>query len=158
MDLILPEFQLTDVGAIVGAVVEVQRSRAVQNSVGLRLVIAPGLPQIRADNKSLERAIAAVLDNAIKFSPDGGDVLVDVGSADGRLWVKVQDHGVGIPPEKLPRVFDRFFHIDEVGGHLFRGLGLGLSIARQVIEQHGGTIEVASELGKGSTLTVFLKV
>ena len=158
MDLILPAFQLTDIGAIVGAVVEAQRSRAVQNSVGLRLVIAPSLPQVRGDSKSLERAIAAILDNAIKFSPDGGDVLVDVGSSEGQLWVKVQDHGVGIPLEQLSHVFDRFFHIDEVGGHLFRGLGLGLSIARQVIEQHGGTIEVASELGKGSTITVFLKV
>jgi signal transduction histidine kinase len=75
-----------------------------------------------------------------------------------QVWIKVQDHGVGIPPEARPRIFDRFFHIDEVGKHLFRGVGLGLSITRQVIEQHHGTIRVQSELGEGSAFTIYLPV
>jgi signal transduction histidine kinase len=158
MDLILPEFQLTDVGAIVSRLVQQFHERAVQNAVALKCDIAPDAPQVESDPKSLERAIAAILDNAIKFSPDGGDVLVTVGAESGQLWVRVEDHGVGIPVDVIPCIFDRFFHVDHVGNFLFRGLGLGLSIARQVIEQHGGKISVESELGKGSVFTIHLQV
>ena len=157
MDLILPEFEPTDVGPIVVKLVEQMRTRAVHNSVALKLEITHDLPQVDGDAKSLERAIAAILDNAIKFSPDGGDVLVDVGSDAVQLLVQVEDHGVGIATDVLPCIFDRFFHVDHVGNYLFRGLGLGLSVARQVIEQHGGKILVESELGKGSKFTVLLK-
>jgi len=72
------------------------------------------------------------------------------------VYIRVKDHGVGIPPEALPRIFDRFYHLDEMGDHLFRGAGIGLSIARQVIEQHLGTIEVETESGQGSTFTTYL--
>ncbi len=157
MDLILPEFQPTDVGAVIAAVVEQHREQAERGQVGMRVDIAPGLPKISADANSLERAFRAILDNAIKFSPDGGEVEVEVGHDEPHVWVKVRDRGVGIPPKAMARIFERFFHLDEVGGHLFRGVGLGLSIARQVIEQHGGEIDVKSKLGEGSTFTVWLK-
>jgi len=157
MDLILPEFQMTDVGGLVAHAVEQERTRAERNGVGFIINIAPNIPAISADSKSLERAIIAILDNAIKFSPEGGDVIIDVGHADSHVWVTVTDHGVGIPHEMMPRIFERFFHMDQVGVHMFRGLGLGLSIARQVIEQHGGMIDVKSTLGKGSTFTIWLK-
>lgn len=156
MDIILPEFQQTDVGVVVAYVVEQQRNHAERSRVGLSLNIPPGLPKIAADAKSLERAITSILDNAIKFSPDGGDVYVKISYDDQYVMISVTDHGVGIPREYLNRVFDRFFHLEEVKGYLFRGVGLGLSIARSVIERHGGTIEVESELGKGSTFTVRL--
>jgi signal transduction histidine kinase len=156
MDLILPEFVSTDVGAIVVKLVEQMRPRAVHNAVGIKYEIAPDLPPVNGDVKSLERAISALLDNAIKFSPDGGDVAVNVGFNAEQLWVRVEDHGVGIPTDVLPLIFDRFFHMDHVGNYLFRGLGLGLSVAKQVIEQHGGKILVESELGKGSTFTILL--
>lgn len=158
MDLILPGFQVIDLGTVVTAAVDQQRARADRSQVGLKLNIAPNMPKFSAEPKSLERAIMAILDNAIKFSPDGGDVLVDVGREDGQVWIRVRDQGVGIPPEAMPRIFDRFFRLDEVKGHLFRGAGLGLSIARQVIEQHQGKIEVESTLDEGSTFTVWLPV
>jgi signal transduction histidine kinase len=158
MDLILPEFQATDVGEMVKNLVERLRPRAVHNSVSLKLEIAPDLPQVNGDAKSLERAIAAILDNAIKFSPDGGDVIVNVGFDADQLWVRVEDFGVGIAADVMPCIFERFFHVDHVGDYLFRGLGLGLSVARQVIEQHGGKIQVESELGKGSTFTILLNI
>jgi signal transduction histidine kinase len=156
MDLILLDFQPTDIGAVVGAAVEQQRTHAERNQVGLNLNIAPDVPRVQADRKSLERAMLAILDNAVKFSPDGGDVQVNVYRNDGQVWVEVCDHGVGIPPEVLPHIFDRFFHTDKIGDHLFRGVGLGLSIARQVIEQHGGAIDVQSQPGAGSTFFVKL--
>jgi signal transduction histidine kinase len=158
MDLILPEFQSTDVGAIVVKLVEQMRPRAVHNAVSLKYYIALDLPQVNGDAKSLERAIAAILDNAVKFSPDGGDVMVNVGFDEEQLWVRVEDHGVGIAADVMPCIFDRFYHVDHVGDFLFRGLGLGLSVARQVIEQHGGKILVESELGRGSTFTILLNM
>jgi signal transduction histidine kinase len=156
MDLILPEFQPVNAGILAAALVEKQRSRASQNQVGLSLVVSPGLPLILGDEKSLGRALSAILDNAIKFSPDGGDVLVEVGSDGQQVYIRIKDHGVGIPAKALPFIFDRFYHLDEVGDHLFRGAGIGLSIARQVIEQHQGTIDVETESGQGSTFTTYL--
>lgn len=155
-DLILPEFKPTDPGGVVAAAVEKQRIRAEHSGIGMQVYIASNLPLITADSRSLERALAAVLDNAVKFSPDGGEVRVDVQHEANNVCIQVTDNGVGIPPEALPRVFDRFFHLDEVGGHLFRGAGLGLSIARQVIEQHRGSIQLSSELGKGTRVSIQL--
>jgi signal transduction histidine kinase len=156
MDFILPEFQSIDLGYVVASVIEQQQGRAEKSRVGLSLSITPGLPKIIADANSLERAITAVMDNAIKFSPDGGDVTIQLGHDANYIWAKITDQGVGIPAEHLPKVFDRFFHLEEVRGHLFRGVGLGLSIAKQVVEQHKGRMEVESELGKGSTFTILL--
>ena len=156
MDLILPAFEPIDIGEVVANVVEQLLTHIEKAGIGLKMNIVPHLPKISGDIKSLERAFQAVLDNAVKFSPDGGDVEIELGFNDKEVWVNVRDHGVGIPAEALPRIFDRFFHIDEMHGHLFGGVGLGLSIARQVIEQHGGRIDVDSELDKGSTFTIHL--
>lgn len=158
MDLIFPEFQPIDLGKLVASAVEQQRSAAARNRVGLKMEIAPELALIRGDAKSLERAIAAVLDNAVKFSPDGGDVLIEVAFGPREAWIQVTDHGVGIPADVLPHIFERFYHTDQIGKYLFRGIGLGLSIARQVIEQHHGRIEVQSEVGRGSVFTIFLPI
>lgn len=157
MDLILPEFQSTNLAVVVARAVEQHRVYADRSGVNLRLRLVQDLPPILADPKSLGRAITAILDNAIKFSPGGGDVHIEVGHDGKILWVKVQDYGVGIPPAAMSRVFQRYFHLDQVNGHLFRGLGLGLSIAREVILKHGGEITAQSELGKGSIFTILLK-
>jgi signal transduction histidine kinase len=156
MEIILPTFITMDVATILTAIMEKQRSHAEQNSVGMSLSIAPNLPKVSADPNSLERALHAILDNAVKFSPGGGAVEVQAGSKGREVWIKVKDAGVGIPPEMQPKIFNRFFHLEEVGGYLFRGVGLGLSIAKAVIEMHQGRIEVESELGKGSTFTIDL--
>lgn len=156
MDLIPTEMQPADIGSLVASAVEQQHAHARQNGVGLQINIPSGLPTILADARGLSRAFTAILDNAIKFSPDGGGVIVDVGHDENTVWVRVEDHGVGITPDVMPRIFDRFFHVDQVGEHLFRGIGLGLSITRQVIEQHHGQVLVTSEPGKGSTFTIRL--
>ena len=153
-DLILPGFQPVELGAVVTAAVEKRLPELEDSPATLSLWIAPDLPPITGDAKSLERAIAAILDNAIKFSPDGGEVKVSAGRSHKQAWVEVCDPGVGIPEEVLPRIFDRFFHTDEIGGRMFGGVGLGLSIARHVVEQHGGSIIVKSQVGAGSTVTI----
>ena len=158
MDLIPPEFLSTNIGVLVEGVINDYRARAEQGNVRLWLNLGARLPDVFVDPRSLGRAITAVVDNAIKFSPAGGDVQVEVAHDGSQLWIKVADHGVGIPPEALPHIFNRFFRLDQVGGYLFRGLGLGLSVAQQVVKRHGGEITAESELGKGSTFTIWLPI
>jgi signal transduction histidine kinase len=163
MDLIFSEFQPINVGKLVMSTIEHYRLKAEQNGVRLHLDIPPYVPEIPGDQKSLERALVAILDNAIKFSPDGGDVDVKVVYDGDEVCVSVKDSGVGIPEDIMARIFDRLFHTDYIGGHLFGGIGLGLSIAREVVQQHGGKITVksfppGSAEGKGSTFTVHLVV
>lgn len=162
MDLILPEFRATNLSAVIQNAIEQEGDPARRQKVEIHLDAPENLPEIPGDPKSLQRALAAVLDNAIKFSPDGGEVQVNVceeaAGAGKQIRITIQDHGVGIPPEAMHRIFQRFFHLDIICGKVFRGIGLGLSIAKHVIEQHKGSIDVVSELGAGSTFTILLKV
>jgi len=158
MDLILPDFIPTDFKAVIEEAVEKQRSNAERNRVKIHSIFTPHLPKVMGDPKSLGRAFQAIINNAIKFSPEGGDVDIEGGRKANNVWVNIRDHGVGISPTTLPHIFERFFHIDEIKGYMFRGAGLGLSIACQVIEQHGGKIDVESELGKGSTFTIQIPI
>ncbi len=158
MDLIILEFQPVDIGYLVTSVIEQQKEKSKRNNLVIMLNIAPNLPKVSGDVKSLERVFNILLDNAIKFSPEGGEISINVEQITDMIWVSVLDHGVGIPPEAMPRIFRRFFRLDEVGGYLFSGAGLGLSIARQVVDQHAGKIEVESQLGKGSKFSVGLNI
>jgi len=156
VELVLPELHPTDLGTVASNAINVLREKANQNGVRILMDIQPHLPQVCGHFKSLERAMVMVLDNAIKFSPDGGDVNVLVDQNGEYVCVSVTDHGIGIPKDAMPHIFDRFFHIEEVGDELFGGLGLGLAITRQVIEQHGGKIEVESRVSEGSTFKLYL--
>ncbi len=99
----------------------------------------------------------AIVDNAIKFSPKGGDVEVRLRADGDTVIVTVEDHGIGMSKDTLPRIFDRFYHIEKHEDDLFGGIGLGLAITRQVIEQHQGRLDVSSEPGKGSTFVLTLR-
>ncbi len=155
-DLILPEFQQTDVGRMIQSVVKKQLLKGDNNRVTIHLTIAPNLPIIMADEVRLERAFLSVLDNAVKYCPNGGKVDIELNYNARNVFIQISDNGLGIPTEALPRIFDRFFHLDEVNGHFFRGAGLGLAIARLIIEHHQGHITATSELGKGSIFTIQL--
>jgi signal transduction histidine kinase len=156
IDLVLPEFQPVDMTRIVRLVLNRYEDRAKERNVILRMTGEGDAPQVAGDAKTLERAITALIDNAIKFSPHGGDVEIQFVAKEEAVAIAIQDHGVGILPEALPRVFDRFYHVEQSGDDLFGGLGIGLAITRQVIEQHHGTITVDSTPGVGSTFTISL--
>ena len=157
MELVLPEFQAVDMNEVARAVLEKYASIAQERGVMLRLLPSPGLPPVSGDSKSLERALMALVDNAIKFSPQGGEVQISLKAGDETVLMAVKDHGIGIPPENTTRIFDRFYHLEKSGDDLFGGIGLGLSITNQVIAQHDGRLEVVSTPGKGSTFTMTLK-
>ncbi|HEX9387892.1 MAG TPA: ATP-binding protein [Anaerolineales bacterium] len=157
MDLVLPDFQAVDMNEVAYAVMGKYAASAHEHGVSVRLTPKPNLPPVMGDAKSLERALMALVDNAIKFSPYGGNVNINLSSNGEKVLVAVEDHGIGITKENLPRIFDRFYHLDRSGDDLFRGIGLGLAITRQVIEQHQGSLDVVSTPGKGSTFTLTLK-
>ena len=157
MDLVLPEFQAVNMNEVAQSVMEKYSAVAVKLSVNLRLIPNPSLPSVSGDAKSLERALMALVDNALKFSPKGGDVEIRLSEKDDSILVAVEDHGIGIAKENMPRIFDRFYHLEKHEDDLFGGIGLGLAIIRQVIEQHQGHLDVVSEPGKGSIFTLTLK-
>lgn len=156
VELVMPEMHPTDMGEVVVSSVEKVRKRSKRGDIRMILDIAPDAPLVSGHSRSLQRAVQHLLDNAIKFSPQGGDVHIYVEPYPEGTKVSIRDQGIGISEEVLPRIFDRFYHLDKVGEDLYGGLGLGLSITQQVIEQHQGKIEVESEIGKGSTFTVYL--
>jgi signal transduction histidine kinase len=109
---------------------------------------------VTADRTRLEQVAANLIDNAVKYTPPGGRVDVEVRRAGDSALLRVRDTGPGIPPDELPRIFDRLFRGDRSRAE--RGLGLGLSLVKAVVEAHGGTVDVVSEPGRGSTFTVSL--
>jgi signal transduction histidine kinase len=157
MDLVLPEFQAVDMNEIAKVVTQRYAVKATERGVQLRFLPSSSLPAVSGDPRSLERALMALMDNAIKFSPMGGDVEIDLAEKDEVVRVAVRDHGIGIPKDDQHRIFDRFYHLEKHEDNLFSGIGLGLAITNQVIKQHNGRLELDSEPGKGSTFTLVLK-
>ncbi len=114
------------------------------------------LPPVMADPDALGQALANLLENAIKYSPDSRAIEVELDAAGGAVSVAVRDHGAGIPAEDLDRIFEKFYRVGSGLVHDARGSGLGLAIVKHVVEAHGGTVSVASRLGEGSTFTLRL--
>jgi signal transduction histidine kinase len=129
--------------------------RDVADAKGVALS-APAAPEVSvsADRTRLEQATANLLDNAIKYTPPGGHVAVDIRRDEAAARLTVRDDGPGIPGDELPRIWDRLFRGDRSRAE--RGLGLGLSLVKAIVEAHGGTVTVESEAGKGSAFTVSL--
>lgn len=144
-----------DLAALASTSTERLRLFAERSGVTLVADAEPGLPRIRGDESRLGQVLVNLVHNAVKFSPDGGEVRVAVRRQGDGIAISVADHGIGIKPADRDRIFERFYKADRArvrGG----GTGLGLAIARHVVEGHGGRIAVASEEGLGSTFTVTL--
>jgi len=111
---------------------------------------------LKGDQDRLIRLFLNLLDNAVKYTPAGGNVTAVVSRRGCGVEVAVMDTGSGIPPEHLPHIFERFYRVDKARSRSEGGVGLGLAIAEHIAELHGGSIRVASELGKGTIFTVSL--
>jgi signal transduction histidine kinase len=156
LDPVLVDFQPTDLSQVITNLVEQFSDQAKTKNVRLRLNAIPHLPSISADPAALKRALGAIIDNAIIYSPIGGDITLRMGGDKKSVWVEIQDQGAGIAPEILPQIFERYYHQERGIEALHSGRGLGLAIARQIIVEHSGEITVASKPGKGSTFRVRL--
>lgn len=116
----------------------------------------PGGIPVSGNEKRLEQVFTNLVENAIKYTPGGGSIAVRFLERDGEAGVAVADTGIGIPPESLPRVFERFYRVDKSRSREMGGTGLGLAIVKHVVRGHGGRVEVKSEVGHGTTFTVWL--
>jgi signal transduction histidine kinase len=157
MDLILPKFQPVSLALLAEDVVEKYETQAAAHLLTLKIEAPENLAMVSGDPKSLERALIALVDNAIKFSPHGGEVVIRLREDEHFVIMDVIDQGIGIETSQIPKIFDRFYHLERSDDQLFSGIGLGLAITNQVIKQHNGRLAVYSEPGKGSTFSVRLK-
>jgi two-component system heavy metal sensor histidine kinase CusS len=144
-----------DVGRELAAVCEFYEAAAADAGVSLTAE-APSGVVARLDRTLFQRAVGNLVANALAHTPAGGRVSVAAGSDDGRVLVEVADTGRGIPPEHLPRVFDRFYRVDDARSAAAGGVGLGLSIVRTIATLHGGTATIASAPGCGTRVTLTL--
>jgi two-component system, OmpR family, phosphate regulon sensor histidine kinase PhoR len=150
---------LLDLGQVATESSERLRLFADRQGVTLQVRVAGPIPPVRGDEARLGQVFVNLLHNAVKFSPDGGEVTVSVGTAGPDVVVSIADHGVGIPRGAQARIFERFYKVDRarVRGEA-GGTGLGLAIARHIIEQHGGRIWVESAEGVGSTFSFSIPI
>ena len=124
----------------------------------LKLELSEPLPEMNGDKGRIEQVFVNILSNAIKYTPDGGKITVHGKNEGGKVEISVQDTGIGIPKKDLERIFDRFYRVDKARSRARGGTGLGLAITKEIVEHHGGTIEVSSELNQGTKVTICFDV
>ncbi|MBI4230325.1 MAG: PAS domain-containing protein [Planctomycetes bacterium] len=145
-----------DPSELVRSIEKVSRVQSERHT--LILEVAQGMPQVNLDADKMKEVLLNLVSNAVKYSPAGGRVWLRAFPREGNLWFEVADEGLGISEENQKNLFEKFFRVDSEATRNIRGTGLGLAITRSIVQAHGGTLHVASTLGKGSTFTVVLPV
>jgi signal transduction histidine kinase len=130
------------------------QQRASQNEVALELNVGSAEDYVLGNGDRLTQLLLILVDNALKYTPPGGKVSIDIGQISAKLVLTVGDTGIGISPEDLPSVWDRFFKVDKAHSRADEGTGLGLAIAKEIIDRHEATAQVTSHLGQGTTFVI----
>jgi two-component system phosphate regulon sensor histidine kinase PhoR len=156
-----PNLQLGDI-ALYGFFRELTRDwekKLANKHLNVIVDVPPGVPMLRADRARLQEALYNLLDNAMKYSHEHGEIRLIVRQRDEEIVLGVSDDGVGIAKEELPRIFERFYRVDKARSHdSVRGTGLGLAIVKHIAQLHGGHVEAESELEKGTAIRVVLPI
>jgi len=124
----------------------------------LNLELEWKLPMIMGDRARIEQVLMNIITNALKYTPDGGNIDIYGGRSGNDVCIKISDTGIGIPQDELARVFDRFYRVDKARSRESGGTGLGLPIAREIVTKHGGSIKIDSATDIGTTVTVTLPI
>jgi two-component system, OmpR family, phosphate regulon sensor histidine kinase PhoR len=150
-----PDREPLDLTGVARHAIEVLAPRAVERNVDLRLATAAA-PRVAGHRGELERLFLNLIENAIKYNRPGGEVEIRLGSDGPHAVIEVVDDGIGVPDDALERIFERFYRVDKGRARRQGGTGLGLAIVKHVARHHGGSVEVESRLGEGSTFRVRL--
>lgn len=145
-----------EIGEVLREIVDLLQAKAQDHQVSLKLMVPAGLPPLLADRRGMEEVFTNLISNAISYSPDGGDVVISALSYNDRLEVRVKDHGIGIEPDEISKIFDKFYRVKHYKARQVIGTGLGLTLVKGIVDLHQGAIEVESQVGEGSTFTVIL--
>jgi len=146
----------TDMERLLRETIDKARPQLDQKQIALETSLPARLPKMHLDKDKISVTLVNLLGNAAKYTPEKGDVVLKVEVSDRQMLIHVQDSGIGIAPEELPKVFDKFFRSADDRVQKVTGTGLGLSLAGEIVRLHGGKLSVKSELDKGSTFTVAL--
>lgn len=144
-----------DVRAVAGDTIASCRAMAAEKGVAIAIELGPNAEPVHADPTAVRQIIANLVDNAIRYTPAGGRVTVFSEREGNGVWVGVRDTGIGIAPEHVPRIFERFYRVDPARSREAGGTGLGLSIVRHLTEAHGGRVRADSTPGRGTTIAAF---
>jgi two-component system sensor histidine kinase ResE len=153
---IVMHFDRIDPNELLRATQERFNRRAQQSAVKLELETARSMPPIDADARRLEQALANIVDNAVRHTPQGGRVKLRSSASDGRVELAVHNTGSYIPPGVLPRIFERFYQADGDGARSDGNTGLGLAITKEIVEAHGGGVVAMSEPEDGTEFVISL--
>jgi two-component system phosphate regulon sensor histidine kinase PhoR len=151
-----PRSAPVDLGQVIHKAGELFAPAVQKKQQSLALNLDPNLPILKGNGDYIERAVANLIDNASKYTPEGGEIRVTAQAIGQYAVIEVSDNGIGIPAEDIPRIFERFYRVDRSRSREMGGTGLGLSIVKHVAQVHGGQIEVESPPGQGSTFRLKL--
>lgn len=149
------EFKAVDITELMNQVLPPLEPLAEKKNISIEKNFADELPELTADADKLKSVITNLVNNAIKFTPDGGKIIVKTEPKDDQLVISISDNGMGIPKDDVDKVFERFHRVHRPGTEI-QGTGLGLSIVKNIVEMHEGTIELQSQVDKGTTFTIYL--
>jgi len=151
-----PRRQSVKLAELLNKAAEMMSPAARKKEQSLLVDLPVDLPDVSGDPDYLERAVANLLDNAVKYTPAKGAIRLSAKADAASVAIVVSDNGIGIPAQDLPRIFERFYRVDKSRSREMGGTGLGLAIVKHIAQAHGGTVEVSSEAGKGSTFRIVL--
>jgi len=150
------KMSLFPIGKLMGGVYDAILFEAKNHGHQLTLELDDPLPEIEGDRDRIEQVVVNIVANAVKYTPDGGNIIMAARNVEKGVEISVTDNGSGIPKEDLPRLFERFYRVDKARSREKGGTGLGLAIAQEIVRFHSGTIRAESQLGVGTRMTVYL--
>ncbi len=151
-------FEAVDLPDVLGGVIPLLEPKAASKKINIENHVPEKMPQVRADRDRLSQVFVNILDNAVKFTPDGGSIAIDALEQEERLVVTITDSGAGIPREEIQRLGERFYRVDKTRSRDLGGTGLGLSIVKHLMLAHGGKMEIESRLGRGTKVSLFFPI